>query len=49
MHVALPLESVVAQPEIALPLSLKVTVPVGVPELPITFAVKLTLWPAVIV
>ena len=49
VQTALPAPSVAVQPGIALPLSRKVTVPVGVPELPITIAVKVTLWPALIV
>jgi hypothetical protein len=35
------------QPEMGVPLSLNVTVPVGVPALPVRDAVKMTVWPGV--
>jgi hypothetical protein len=48
VHWAAPAESgSEMQPGIAAPLSLNVTVPEGVPELPVSVAIKVTAWPAV--
>jgi hypothetical protein len=48
VHNAVPTESVSdVQPAIAVPLSLNVTVPEGVPALPVSVAVKVTAWPEI--
>ena len=47
MNVACPLSSSEAVPTVVAP-SLKVTVPVGVPPLPLTVTAKLTGWPYVL-
>src|SRR5689334_12590152 len=47
VHIATPLESATAlHAEIEVPSDLKLTVPVGVPELPVMRTVKVTDWPA---
>src|SRR5688572_14756673 len=40
-----PLSAAVPQPVMVVPLARKLTVPAGVPELPVTVAVKVTDWP----
>src|SRR6185312_3698157 len=46
LHVARPAESATAEhPARLVPPSLKFTVPVAVPALPVTIALKVTLWP----